>query len=87
MKGLYESEDTMVSHPSHYQTTNGIETIEAIEAGTDGLTGIFATDTGNIIKYAFRWNKKGTPIQDVEKIIWYATHLLSKLKEQKNGEK
>ena len=77
---LYESEDAMVSHPSHYQSKFGLEVIDVIEAFTEDLKGIEATDTGNIIKYACRWNDKGTPIRDVEKIIWYATHLLRHLK-------
>lgn len=80
----YESEDKMVSHPSHYQSSNGIECIDAIEAATENLSGIEAVDTANIIKYAWRWNDKGKPIQDVEKIIWYATHLLNHLKDEKN---
>lgn len=77
---MYESTDKMVSHPDHYQTKNGLEVIDVIKAFTEDLQGIQATDTGNIIKYACRWNKKGTPIRDVEKIIWYATHLLEELK-------
>ncbi len=81
---LYESTDKMVSHPNHYQSSKGIEVIDVIEAFTENLEGIEATDTGNIIKYACRWNDKGKPIQDVEKIIWYASHLLSKLKEKEN---
>ena len=28
--------------------------------------------TGNIVKYASRWNKKGTPIDDLRKIVEYA---------------
>lgn len=80
---LYESEDKTVSHPKHYQSKSGIECIDCIEAATESMIGICATDTANIIKYAFRWNEKGTPIQDVEKIIWYATHLLKKLKAEK----
>lgn len=79
---LYESKDPMVSHPDHYKSKKGIEVIDVIEAFTEGLVGIEATDTGNIIKYACRWNKKGHEIQDVEKIIWYATHLLNHLKEK-----
>ncbi len=71
---MYESNDKMVSHPPHYQSESGIEVIDVIEAFTDGLNGIFAADTANIIKYACRWNRKNG-IQDVEKIIWYATHL------------
>jgi len=80
---LYESNDKMVSHPPHYQSQSGIEVIDVIEAFTDGLNGIEAADTANIIKYACRWNKKNG-IQDVDKIIWYATHLKNYL-EKKYG--
>ena len=80
----YESNDKMVSHPSHYQSSTGLEVIDVIKAFTEDLSGIEATDTGNIIKYACRWNDKGTPIRDVEKIIWYATHLLNELKEEES---
>lgn len=77
---MYESNNRMVSHTDHYQSNTGIEVIDVIEAFTEDLKGIEATDTGNIIKYACRWKKKGNPIQDVEKIIWYATHLLEHLR-------
>ena len=80
----YESNDRLVSHPDHYQSTSGLEVIDVIEAFTENLRGIEATDTGNIIKYACRWNSKGTPIRDVEKIIWYATHLLEHLKRKED---
>jgi hypothetical protein len=80
--GMYESGDKMVSHPAHYQSKSGLEVIDVIEAFTEDLKGIEATDTGNILKYACRWNDKGTPIQDVKKIIWYATHLLRHLEEK-----
>lgn len=63
---MYESNDKMVSHPSHYQSETGLEVIDVIEAFTFDLKGIEATDTGNIIKYACRWkNKNG--IQDLKK--------------------
>ena len=77
----YESADKMVSHPSHYQSKNGLEVIDAIKAFTEGLEGIEATDTGNIIKYACRWKKKNG-IQDLEKIMWYTQHLINHLKEK-----
>lgn len=80
----YESNDKMVSHPDHYQSETGLEVIDVIKAFTADLKGIEATDTGNIIKYACRWNKKGTPIRDIEKVLWYATHLLREL-EAKEG--
>ena len=83
---LYESKDNMVSHPAHYQA-GGIEVIDVIKAFTKDLNGIKATDTGNIIKYACRWNAKGKPIQDIEKIIWYATHLLRELQAEEQEKK
>lgn len=54
----YESDDVMVSHPEHYQSEIGLEVIDVIEAFTSELSGIEATDTGNILKYACRWKKK-----------------------------
>lgn len=83
MTELYESNDELVSHPKHYQSKSGLEVIDVIEAFTDGLNGVEATDTGNIIKYACRWKQKNG-MQDIEKIIWYATHLKQHLEKQQN---
>lgn len=80
---MYESKDKMVSHPDHYQSKKGLEVIDVIEAFTDGLEGIEATDTGNIIKYICRWKKKGG-VQDLEKVLWYTQHLIDYL--NKNSE-
>ena len=87
MVELYKSKDPMVSAPSHYQLipSKNVEVLDVIEAATDGLNGIYATDTGNILKYACRWHKKNGK-QDVEKIIYYATHLLRKLEEAEEAE-
>lgn len=71
---MYESTDNMVSHPNHYQSKCGFEVIDVIEEYTRELFGITATDTGNVIKYICRWKQKNG-IQDLEKAIWYATHL------------
>ena len=72
---MYKSNDDMVSHPSHYQSENGLEVIDVIEAFTSDLKGIEATDTGNIIKYICRWkNKNG--LQDLKKAMWYLDHLI-----------
>ncbi len=76
---MYESKDKMVSHPEHYQSDTGLEVIDVIEAFTFDLKGIEATDTGNIIKYACRWSKKGG-IQDLEKVLWYTQHLIDHLR-------
>ena len=78
---MYESQDKLVSHPDHYQSKKGIEVIDVIEAFTEGLGGIEATETGNIIKYICRWKKKNG-IQDLEKILWYTQHLIDHLKEK-----
>ena len=72
---MYECNDKMVSHPSHYQSKTGLEVIDVIEAFTSDLKGIEATDTGNVIKYMCRWkNKNG--LQDLKKANWYLTHLI-----------
>ena len=72
---MYKSNDDMVSHPSHYQSENGLEVIDVIEAFTSDLKGIEATDTGNIIKHICRWkNKNG--LQDLKKAMWYLDHLI-----------
>ena len=65
----------MVNHPPHYQAETGLEVIDVIEAFTFDLQGIEATDTGNILRYACRWKKKGGT-EDLKKIIWYAQHLI-----------
>lgn len=80
---LYESNDQMVSHPQHYQSKSGLEVIDVIEAFTDGLNGIEATDTGNALKYLCRWKHKNG-VQDLEKSIWYITHLINYLR-RKDG--
>ena len=74
---MYESTDKMVSHPNHYQSKYGFEVIDVIEEYTQELSGILATDTANMLKYICRWRHKNG-IQDLEKSIWYATHLKDK---------
>jgi hypothetical protein len=67
----------MVNHPDHYKTNSGLETIDVIEAFTDGLNGIEAVDTANIIKYICRWKKKNG-LEDLKKAKWYLEHLINK---------
>lgn len=82
---MYESTDKMVSHPKHYQSKSGLEVIDVIAAFTEGLEGIEAADTANIIKYACRWKCKNG-IQDLEKIMWYTQHLIEHLKSKQEEE-
>ena len=74
-------ENDNVNHPKHYQSKNGLEVIDVIDAFTDGLIGMEAVCTGNALKYICRWkNKNG--IEDIKKAIWY----LNKLIEVKENE-
>ena len=69
-----------ITHPYHYESSsNGVSCIDAIEAATESLKGLNAVYTGNIIKYAWRWSKKGTPKKDIEKIEKYCDMLLDYL--------
>lgn len=73
---MYECNDIMVSHPSHYKSKTGLETIDVIEAFTFDLEGIEAVDTGNILKYMCRWKAKNG-LQDLKKAAWYLEHLIN----------
>jgi hypothetical protein len=68
-----------INHPSHY-TQGSIECIDAIAEATKYLRGIEATDTGNILKYMWRWNNKNG-LEDLRKARWYLNHLISHLEE------
>lgn len=79
---MYESKDKMVSHPSHYQSSSGLECIELIKAATEKLVGIEAVDTAQVIKYMWRWKEKNGQ-QDLEKAMWYLQHLIDHLENLK----
>ena len=55
-----------VDHPDHYQTPNGLEAIDVIEA--------FFHDSfhlGNAFKYLARAGRKGDYVEDLQKAKWY----------------
>ncbi len=81
-----EKEVDYVNHPPHYQSKKGMEVIDVIEAFTEGLEGVEATDTGNIIKYICRWKKKNG-IEDLKKIEWYLKHLIKYLEKKEKANK
>lgn len=83
--GDYTSQETpqeetqdMVNHPPHYQSAKGIEVIDVIEAFTDGLEGIEAVCTGNVIKYICRWSHKNG-LEDLKKTKWYLEKLINEV--------
>lgn len=53
-----------INHPPHY-TMGGIEVIDAIEAWGLGFR------LANVVKYVARADRKGQPIQDLQKALWY----------------
>ena len=64
-----------VNHPAHYKQGD-IECIDAIKSCLgDGFKFYLQ---GSAIKYIWRHEHKGKPIEDLDKAIWF----LNKLKEQ-----
>ncbi len=70
----------VVNSPPHYKT-GGIEAIEGIEAsmGPEAFAGFLK---GNIMKYMWRYERKGKPIEDLRKASWYLDRLIG-LRERK----
>ena len=75
----------MVNHPPHYLAKSGMEVINVIESYTDGLVGIEATDTGNVIKYICRWKDKNG-LEDLKKAKWYLEHLIKHVEKTNSKE-
>lgn len=74
-----------VSHPNHYQSETGLEAWDAIAAVTFDLKGVEAFDTGNIIKYMWRWKHKNG-LEDLRKAKQYLEHLIAHVENLKKGE-
>lgn len=54
-----------VDHPIHYNShKSGVEAIDVIEFLTGNMF--------NTVKYIWRANHKGKPVEDIEKALWYA---------------
>lgn len=76
---ITENKTDNVNHPSHY-ISNGLETIDVIEAFCKDLTGMEAVCTANAIKYICRWKHKNGA-EDLKKANWYISKLISILEE------
>ena len=74
MSSMYE-----VKHPSHYQSSSGLECKDVIAAITENLSGQAAFNLGNAVKYLWRFTKKGTPVQDLNKAKEYIDFILADL--------
>lgn len=66
-----------VSHPPHY-TGGGIECIDAMEAALtpEEFRGYLR---GNCIKYLWRYDRKGEPVEDLRKAAWYLDRLTDEM--------
>jgi len=70
-----------VNHPAHY-TAGKVECIDAIESATQGLCGVTAVCAGQVIKYIWRYSRKGTPEKDLAKADFYLQKLRGIIREQ-----
>lgn len=75
----YEEND-VVNHPAHY-TGGKMECIDIVDVMTEDKQGLEAFCTGNIVKYLYRYNKKGG-VEDVKKAEWYFKKLIEVLEEK-----
>lgn len=64
----------MVNSPPHYNQS-GIECIEAIYAAL-GPDGFKAYCQGNALKYLWRHQYKGKPVEDLHKAQWYINKIV-----------
>ena len=66
-----------VSHPAHY-TGGGIECIDAMKSALtpDEFRGYLR---GNAVKYLWRYDRKGEPVEDLRKAAWYLDRLTDEM--------
>jgi len=62
--------------PKHYKSS-GVEAIDVIDAFELNF------NLGNVIKYVLRADRKGEPITDLRKALWYLTNEIQR--RSKNG--
>ena len=72
-KSSYDIREELVNNPKHYNQS-GIECIEAIQAALGPNFKYYLQ--GNIMKYMWRFDYKGKPIEDLQKAQWYLNTLL-----------
>jgi Protein of unknwon function (DUF3310). len=63
-------------NPAHYQSESGMECIDAIHAalGDEQFKGYLR---GNAIKYLWRAEQKGGPLENAQKCAWYVKRLIT----------
>ena len=60
-----------VSHPAHYNAhPSGVECIDIVEH--------MSFNVGNAVKYLWRADEKGAPVEDLKKAAWYIQREIEK---------
>ena len=69
--------EDVVNNPNHYNT-GSIECIEGIQASmsAEAFNGYLK---GNCMKYLWRYDYKGKPVEDLQKAQWYLAELIKEL--------
>ena len=72
-----ETKEDVVNNPNHYNT-GSIECIEGIQASMseEAFNGYLK---GNCMKYLWRYDYKGKPVEDLQKAQWYLAELIKEL--------
>jgi hypothetical protein len=67
-----------VDHPAHYNAhPSGVECITVVEH--------MGFNVGNAIKYLWRADEKGAPIEDLRKALWYVERELERRMRDTDG--
>ena len=75
-----EYQEDNVCNPEHYNTGN-IECIEAIEESMSSVA-YKGYLKGNCMKYLWRYDYKGKPVEDLQKAGWYLNKLTDMVTEE-----
>ena len=78
---VLEYDADMVHHPSHYNYKS-LECKDIIKVMTEGLEGEEAYYMGAIVKYLYRYPKKGKPIEDLNKAKTYIDMIIEKMESE-----
>ena len=71
---IFDEDEDVVNSPNHYNN-GSIECIEGIQASmsTEAFAGYLK---GNCMKYLWRYDYKGKPVEDLQKAQWYLAELI-----------
>jgi len=72
---IFDDDEDVVNSPNHYNN-GSIECIEGIQASMsdEAFAGYLK---GNCMKYLWRYDYKGKPVEDLQKAQWYLAKLLN----------